>query len=332
MSKKINKKDKIIVILGPTASGKTGLGVKLAQKFNGEIISADSRQVYKGMDIGTGKDLAEYWVKVKKGSAGEAGLPRSGYAGARNDKIKIPHHLIDVVDPKAEFSLVKFKKKAEEAIKDILKRNRVPIVVGGTGLYLQALVDNYNLSPVGPDKKLRNKLERKNNQELLKMLNKINSEFTNKLHESDQKNKRRLIRYIEILGSQQLSKDGTTKSDYEFLLIGLTWPREVIRERIDKRLIDRLEKEKMVEEVERLQKEGVSWKRLIDFGLEYKYIALYLQGKLKYDEMVEKLSIVIKRFAKKQMTWFRRWQKQGRKIFWIKSRGEAEKLVKKFLE
>jgi len=213
MSKKINKKDKIIVILGPTASGKTGLGVKLAQKFNGEIISADSRQVYKGMDIGTGKDLAEYWVKVKKGSAGEAGLPRSGYAGARNDKIKIPHHLIDVVDPKAEFSLVKFKKKAEEAIKDILKRNRVPIVVGGTGLYLQALVDNYNLSPVGPDKKLRNKLERKNNQELLKMLNKINSEFTNKLHESDQKNKRRLIRYIEILGSQQLSKDGTTKSD-----------------------------------------------------------------------------------------------------------------------
>ena len=202
MSKKINKKEKIIVILGPTASGKTGLAVKLAYKFNGEIISADSRQVYKGMDIGTGKDLGEYWVRVKRGNTGASGLPLP-LKRDRNDKIKIPYHLIDVVSPKTEFSLAKFKEKADKAIENILKRNKVPIIAGGTGLYLQALVDNYNLSPVGPDKKLRSRLERKTSQELFKMLKKLNSKFSNKLSESDQKNKRRLIRYIEILQGTQ---------------------------------------------------------------------------------------------------------------------------------
>lgn len=324
--------NKIIVILGPTASGKTGLGVELAYKFNGEIISADSRQVYKGMDIGTGKDLAEYWVRVKKDNIGEAGLLRSGCTRARNDKIKIPYHLIDVVSPKTEFSLAKFKEKAAKAIEDILKRGKIPIIVGGTGLYLQALVDNYNLSPVGPDKKLRNRLERKNSQELLRILKKINFKFANKLHKSDQKNKRRLIRYIEILGNRQQATGSAAKNNYEFLLIGPTWPREVIRERIDKRLVERLENEGMIKEVERLRKKGVGWKRLIDFGLEYKYISLYLQGKLEYDEMVEKLSIAIKQFAKKQMTWFRRWERQGRNICWVKNRGEAARQVKKFLK
>jgi len=367
----MSKKRKIIVILGPTSSGKTRLGVKLAYTYNGEIVSADSRQVYKGMDIGTGKDLKDYRLKfsIFPGLAKRSGAGNFQFSNKlqkQNSKlkiknfriVKIPYHLIDVVSPKTQFSLARFKKMADKAIEDILKQGKTPIVVGGTGLYLQALVDNYNLSAVEPDKKLRERLEKKTVLQLFGMLKKLNSKFANKLHESDKKNKRRLIRYIEIANHRESSRElSRIKSDYSFLMIGLEYPREVLRKRICKRLIERLEKEGMVEEVERLHNKGVSWGRLEDFGLEYKYIALYLQGKLDYEEMVEKLNIVIRQFAKRQMTWFRRWTRllsskagasaclaygnarrarQGKiyqnKIHWVKNKREAEKLAKKFLK
>ena len=322
--------NKIVVILGPTASGKTGLAVKLAYKFNGEIVSADSRQVYRGMDIGTGKDLGEYLVKGVRHHIG----CRTPY--------RIPCHLIDVVNPNTKFSLAKYQKLAYKAIDDILQRGKLPIIAGGTGLYLQAVVDGYKLSKVKPDKKLRGKLEKLSASELFKKLQKLNAGFADRLHESDKKNQRRLIRYIEICkdtecptrlaeakGEAQVGHS-VSGADYDILLIGLTWPREVLRERIYKRLIKRLEKEDMIGEVERLHKQGVTWKRLESFGLEYKYVSLYLRKKLDYKEMIEKLNIAIRQFAKKQMSWFRRWERHGAKIYWIEDRGEAEKLIKVF--
>ena len=302
------KNNKIIVVLGTTASGKTKLGVDLAYKFNGEIISADSRQVYRGMDIGTGKDLDEYK--------------------------DVPYHLIDVVNPNTKFHLAKYQKLAFRAIEDILKRGKTPIIVGGTGLYLQAVVDNYNLSGAEPDKELREKLEKKTAEELFLELKKINSKFADKLNNSDKNNKRRLIRYIEICQGGIANPIGFPISENRhFLLLGLTWPREILKERIYKRLIDRLEKEDMIGEVKNLHQErGVAWKRLESFGLEYKFISKYLQGKFKYDEMVEKLNIASRQFSKKQMSWFKRWEKQGRKINWVKNEKEAEKLVEKFLK
>lgn len=308
---KFNMKKKVIVILGPTASGKTTLGVYLANKFKGEIISADSRQVYRGMDIGTGKDLGEY---------GDT-----------------PYHLIDVVSPNTEFDLVKYKKLAKKAIAEIAERQKLPLVVGGTGFYIQSLVDDMKLSSVGPDKAFREEMEQLTVVELVEKLEKLKPDFAEKLNNSERNNKRRLIRYVEIardnasdlfVGKIENKKSG----DCEYLILGITWPRAVIQERIYKRLIVRLEKENMIEEVERLHKEGVSWKRLESFGLEYKYISKYLQKKMTYDEMVERLNIAIRQFAKKQMSWFQRWEKQGTKINWVSEKKEATELVKEFLK
>lgn len=307
-----NTKNKVIVILGTTASGKTGLGVRLAHELNGEIISADSRQVYRGMDVGTGKDLDEYNYKDEK----------------------IPYHLIDVVDPKTRFHLSKYQRLAFMAIDDVLKRGKLPIIVGGTGQYLQAVVDNFKLSKVNPDKKLREKLEKLSSQELFFKLKEINSNFADKLNNSDKNNKRRLIRYVEVFqreGGFKFEKEKNKK--YDFLLIGITWPKKELNERIYKRLVERFEKDDMADEVEMLhRKEKVSWKRLEEFGLEYRYIAKYLQKKLGYDEMVERLNIAVRQFAKKQMTWFSRWERQGTKIHWIKDKKKAMELINKFLK
>lgn len=309
------KNKKIIVILGPTASGKTKLGAALAAKFGGEIISADSRQVYRGMDIGTGKDLAEYTVKKKK------------------EALKIPYHLIDVASPRTEFNLAKFQKLARAAIADVLKRGRLPLIVGGSGLYLEALADGYDLQPVKPDKKLRKELEKKTAAELFLMLKDINSKFAQRLNESEQKNKRRLIRYLEIVRAGQGRGNKTSRIEKdEFFLLGLNWPREVLKERIYKRLIERLEKEDLIGEVRELHQAGLSWKRLNNFGLEYKFVSWHLRGKLSYGEMAEKLNIAIRQFAKRQMSWFRRWERRGGKIYWVKNKEEAERLVKKFLK
>jgi tRNA dimethylallyltransferase len=316
-------KKKVIVILGPTASGKTSLGVSLAYKYSGEIVSADSRQVYRGMDVGTGKDLHNFKfeilnLKLKK-----------------KEKIKIKHHLIDVASPKTNFNLAKYQKLANRAIADIFKRNKLPIIVGGSGLYLEAVVDNYQLSKIKPDKKLRAKLEKKNIKELFSLLKKIVPEEAKKLNESERGNKIRLIRKIEI-GADSLAdlttqiKRGSNK--YNFLLIGLAHSREILWERIYQRIVDRIEKENLIGEVKKLHKNGLSWKRLENFGLEYKFIALYLQKKISYEDMVEKLFIASRQFSKRQMSWFRRWEKQGAKINWVKNKSEAGKLVKNFLK
>jgi len=317
----LKNNNKIIVILGPTASGKTKLGVDLARKFNGEIISADSRQVYKGMNVGTGKDLSEYKIESKVKSQ-------------RSKVVDIEYHLIDIVNPNDEFNLTKYQKLAFRAIEDILKRGKTPIIVGGTGLYLQAVVDNYNLNGAKPDKGLRKELEKISVEELFSELKKINSKFAYKLNDSEKKNKRRLIRYVEVMqdkGVRPLAGGRTPVASYDFILLGLTWPREVLNGRIHKRLVDRLEKENMIDEVKNLNAGGVSWKRLESFGLEYKFISLYLQEKMDYEGMVEKLNIASRQFAKRQMTWFRRWEKQRKKIYWVEGEEQAEKLVKEFL-
>lgn len=306
MSRVVIHKPKVLVILGPTASGKTSLGVKLASKLKGEIISADSRQVFRGMDIGTGKDLGEYG--------------------------KIPYYLIDVVNPEEEFNLAKYQKLAGKAIKDILSRGKLPIIVGGTGLYLQAIVDGYDLDKNVPDPKRRAELTAMSVAELYKILEQEKPEFAASINNSDRNNPRRLIRYIEIMESgvtpKKISKKNTP---YDFLLLGLQQDDEVMRERILKRLKDRLDNENMIGEVESLIDNGVSLSRLNDFGLEYRHIAWYLQDKLTYDEMVSRLGIAIYRFAKRQKTWFRRWQKQGRVINWVSDLKEASEIIKNWL-
>ena len=322
------KKQKIIVILGPTASGKTKLAVKLARKFNGEIVSADSRQVYKGMDVGTGKDLKEFSIFNFQFSN------KSKIKNLKSKIFKIPYHLIDVISPKTEFSLAKYQRLVYKAIDDILKRGKLPILVGGSGLYLQAVVDGYVLPASKPNRELRKRLEKMNIEKLFKMLNKLDYRKADGLNESDRKNKRRLVRYIEIAKSPKNSAkldQQTPRQNYKFLLIGLKVEKNKLQKRIYKRLLERLEKENMIGEVKRLRKEGLSWKRLESFGLEYKFISLYLQGKLDYKEMVEKLNIAIEQFAKRQMSWLRRWERQGRKIYWVKNE-EAAKLVNNFNE
>lgn len=269
-------KPKLIVILGPTASGKTGLGVDLAYEFNGEIVSADSRQVYKGMDIGTGKDLKDFRLQV----------PITNNQETKNKKftiIKIPYHLIDVVSPKTKFDLAKYQKQAFRAIDDIIKRGKLPILVGGTGLYLQAVVDNYQLSSVNLNKELREKLEKLSVDQIFVLIKKANPKMAERINNSDKNNKRRLIRYMEILAGDTsfTAKSGNKK--YDTLIIGLNKPKEELEARIYKRLIERFEKEDMVGEVKKLRKQGVSWKRLEGFGLEYKFIAWFLQDKMEYD-------------------------------------------------
>ena len=298
-------RDKIIAIVGPTSSGKTDLGIYLARKLGGEIISADSRQVFRGMDIGTGKDLAEY---------------------------RVPYHLIDVIKPKETFDLASFQKMAFLAIDDILSRGKLSILAGGSGLYLQAVVDNYKLSEAKKDLTLRKELEKLSALVLFEKLKKQAPKMAAKLNNSDKNNKRRLIRYLEILGQDENFKSRAGKKKYDALLVGVKYSPDILKTRIFKRLIERLKTQNMIGEVEGLKKHGLSWKKLEAFGLEYRFIAQYLQKELTYEEMVVKLNIAIYQFAKRQLTWFKRWEKQGAKIYWLKDSKKIEKLVKEFLK
>ncbi|MEA3273154.1 MAG: tRNA (adenosine(37)-N6)-dimethylallyltransferase MiaA [Patescibacteria group bacterium] len=298
----------LIVILGPTSCGKTKLAVKLAKKFNGEIVSADSRQVYRGLDIGTGKDLNEY------------NLPWG----------KIPYHLIDVANPQENFSLAEYQKKAYRAIDQILKRKKLPFLVGGTGLYIKAITDGLILSSAKPDYRLRKKLELMSDKDRLQILKELNPEA---LKQIDTANSRRVIRAIEIckqtnqtLTKLQTQSQKIAQPHYATLILGITHPIEKIRERIKKRLQKRL-KQGLVAEVQELHKNGLSWKQLIDFGLEYRYISYFLKKEISYDTMIERLLIANGQLAKKQMTWF----KKDSRIKWIKSEREAEKLTNKHI-
>ena len=332
------KKNKIIVILGPTASGKTRLAVLLAVKFNGEIVSADSRQVYRGMDVGTGKDLQDYSVILEpkaiesRGKADKNEMLSLRSASLQHDIINIPYYLIDVANPKFRFDLAKYQKLAFTAIDDILKRGQVPILVGGSGLYLQAVVDNYKLSDARNNLTLRKKLEKFNASELLNKLKRLNPRIAVKLNQSDRSNKRRLIGYLEILQHDKDCKSRAGRKKYDALIIGVNCPREILKQKIARRLIQRLKEQNMIGEVDNLRQSGLSWKRLEGFGLEYQFISLYLQKRLNYEEMVEKLNIATNQFSKRQMSWFRRWEKQGAKINWCSNTKRAEKLINNFIK
>ncbi len=299
-------KAKVLVILGPTASGKTDLAIDLARRFNGEIIGADSRQVYRGLDVGSGKDKYKYSLGGKK----------------------VKYFLIDVVSPKTKFDLAKYQKMAQKAIKNILSRNKLPIIVGGSGLYLQALVDNYDLSTVKPNHSQRIENKNMSAEKLLQKITKLKPDFAVRLNNSDSHNARRLVRYLEIIESGVFPAVRRKKVIYNFLLLGLSWPDAVLRERIIGRILMRLEHEGMIAEVKGLNEAGVSWQRLKSFGLEYKFISQHLLGELSYSEMIDKLITASYRFAKRQKTWFKRWEKQGAKIEWIKDSIEAvEKII-----
>lgn len=278
-------KPKIIVILGPTATGKSTLAVQIAKKFNGEIISADSRQVFKGMNLGSGK------------------ITHSEMKG-------IPHHLLDVALPKTIFSVVKYKVLAEKAIKKIQDKNKIPIIVGGTGFYIDSIVKNITLPEVKLDKKLRAKLEKYSAEKLFKMLKKLSPSRAKSI---DKYNKVRLIRAIEIaktLGDVPEIIEGPKK--YNFIFIGLDTKDTILKERIEKRLLKRI-KLGMIREVSKLHKDGVNWKRLESFGLEYRETAKYLHGKINKNQLLENLKNDIWHFVKRQRTWFKR----NKKIKWF---------------
>ena len=286
MSLPLLKKQKILVILGPTASGKSDLAVQIARKFNGEIISADSRQVYKGLDIGSGK------------------ITRKEMRG-------VPHHMLDVVSPRTRFTVAQFKSRAEKIISEIAKRGKLPIICGGTGFYIDALIYDFQLPEVGPNKKLREKLEAESLESLQKILQKLDPE---RFENIDQKNKVRLVRAIEIATALgKVPKLSSSDSRYNALLIGVDWPNDILKKRIHDRLLARIKKG-MIAETKKLHTQGISWKRLESFGLEYRYTALYLQNKISKEEMLTQLETKIGQFAKRQRTWFKR----NKMVQWFK--------------
>lgn len=294
-------KTEILVIVGPTAVGKSDLAVKLARRYGGEIISADSRQVYKGLDIGTGK------------------ITKKEMGGVR-------HHLLDVANPKKQFSVVKFVELAEKAIEGIKSRHKIPIICGGTGFYIQALVDGVILPDVPPDPELRKKLSKKSLENLLIILKKLDPLRAKNI---DQKNSRRIIRAIEIATSLgQVPQVQKIPSPYTPLFIGVRIDREELKKKIKSRLDKRLKKG-MVEEVKNLHKRGLSWKRMNELGLEYRYVAFYLQKKITLEKMREKLATEIRRYAKRQMTWFKRDKRI--KWFQLNETRKIEKEIRKFL-
>ncbi len=283
----MKEKLKLIIILGQTATGKSDFAVQVAKEIGGEVISADSRQVYKGLDLGTGKIT----TREMKG---------------------IPHHMLDVVSPKKVFTVQDFKTKAEKIIKQIEKKNKIPIICGGTGFYIDALLSGQVLPEVPPNKKLRVTLAKKSKEELFKILHKLDKERAKTI---DKDNPVRLIRAIEIATTLgKVPSLGTSPTGtYDVLYIGLTLPNEILKKNICTRLLSRIKKG-MIKEVKDLhEKQKISWKRMDKLGLEYRYCARYLQRKISRQEMIENLYTEIWHYAKRQKTWFKR----NEKILWI---------------
>ena len=294
--------NKLIIILGPTASGKTSLAVSIANKYNGEIISADSRQIYKGMDIGTGKDLDEYIVN--------------------NQKIK--YHLIDILHPSKDYSVFQFKNDFYPIYDQLIVNKKNPILCGGTGLYLESILLNYDMPTIGPNPILRKKLEKLSMKDLENILKDLDYEiFDQSFHIT----KRRLIRSIEIIHPENQNKNNSLidRSIHNPLIIGLKIERSNLLENIKKRLFFRLENG-LIEEVENLIKNGMTLERLSYFGLEYKFAGKFLFDEILYNEMTEKLNVAINRFSKKQMTFFRRMEKRGLVINWMEPNEVYEKI------
>jgi tRNA dimethylallyltransferase len=293
---------KIIVILGPTASGKSDLAVDIALQYDGEVVSADSRQVYAGLDIGTGKITPP-------------------------EMRGIPHYLLNVADPREQYSVAHYKRDAEKAIDDIFSRGKLPILCGGTGLYIQAIVNNILPPEITPDKDLREELAVKTADELFLILQNIDPTRAETI---DAKNPRRLVRAIEIarsLGS--VPKIPEMPKKYETLQIGIKTDAETLRSRIETRLEKRLN-EGMIEEAEELYKNGLSFERMDELGLEYRYLAKYAQGKITREDVKNELAVKIRQYAKRQMTWFKR----DERIQWfiLDEKAKIFEAVEHFLE
>ncbi len=341
--------NKIIIIVGPTASGKSELAVALAKKFNGEIISCDSRQIYRGLNLGTGK-VPGVWKKVQN--------PKSLIFKSLNFQFyykSIPHHLIDFVSPKRQYSVSRFKKAADKAITDILKRGKLPILCGGSMHYIDAVVFNQSIPEVKPNPKLRKELEKLSTEELFARIVRLDPERAKTI---DRYNRRRLIRALEIIATTGkpvpvISAQSSVLSKYDTLWIGTILPQKTLYEKIDKRLKQRI-KDGMIQEVQNLHKgfravprkiprrSALSWKRLEQFGLEYRYIAKFLQQypdinissplrrevRRVWNIAQTELSYAIKHYSKRQLTWW----KKNQEIHWIKPNIKtAEKLIKKFI-
>jgi tRNA dimethylallyltransferase len=277
-------KKKVLIILGPTASGKSALGVKLAKKYKGEVISADSRQVYKGLNAGTGK-ITKAEMK------------------------SVLHHLLDVADAKKYFSVSEYKSLAEKALQKILQKNKLPIIVGGTGFYIDALTGTVALPEVAPNKLLRKKLEKYSAEKLFKMLQKKDAR---RAKEIDPNNKVRIIRALEIIDALgRVPEIKNIQSPYEFIYIGLKPSKKELEKKIHKRILVRLEP--MIREAKKLYKGGLSFKRMHDLGLEYRSLARLLQKKIYKDEFVRELFVATVKYSKRQETWFKR----NKKIKWF---------------
>lgn len=287
------EKYNLIVILGPTASGKTRIAARLARDLGSEIISADSRQVYRGMDLGTGKDTSEFLV----------------------DGVTIPCHLIDVVDTDHEFNLFEYQKMFYRSFLDISERGLIPIMAGGTGLYIEAVVKDYRMLEVPEDFSLRGELQKMDMDAMRDRLFKSNPALHNT---TDTQDKSRLVRAIEIAEHSKMHEfaEETEHPAIKPFIIGIRWERSVLRDRITARLKKRIDMG-MIEEVKNLHNQGVNWERLDSFGLEYRYVSRYLQGKMDFDEMFRELNTRIHQFSKRQMTWFRRMERQGIVINWV---------------
>ena len=301
---------KMITILGPTASGKTPLAAALAYEIGGEIISADSRQVYRRMDIGTGKDLADYTITNNR------------------EPITVPYHLIDIVEPGTKYNLFQYQQDFFDAYHDIISRGATPILCGGTGLYIEAVLKGYQLSPVPQNPELRQRLEGKSLEELTQMLVELKAKNGSTMHnKTDVDSCQRAIRAIEI--EEYNLHTPTPKRELppiDSLIIGVNIDREARREKITRRLKTRLE-EGMIDEVRGLMAEGIPAEDLIYYGLEYKFVTEYITGQLTYDEMFKRLEIAIHQFAKRQMTWFRGMERRGFTIHWIDALQPMEEKV-----
>jgi tRNA dimethylallyltransferase len=292
-------KSKLVVIVGPTASGKSELAVRLAEEFDGEVISADSRQVYRGMDIGSGKIIA----REMRG---------------------VPHHLLDVASPKRTFTAVRYQKLAREAIRDIVRRGKLPVVCGGTAFYIDALIYDYDLPAVPPQRALRKELERLSVSALYNRLMLADPE---RAKDVDPSNKRRVIRALEVVSVTgepvpRIKKD----SKYNVLKMGIRREPKELHERIEKRLTARL-RGGMVAEVQRLHEEGLSWDRLDGFGLEYRYVSRYVRKLISKEEMIRKILQESLGYARRQMSW---WRKDT-SIHWVSRYADALRLTASFL-
>ncbi len=303
----------MITILGPTASGKTPVAARLAVEIGGEIISADSRQVYRRMDIGTGKDLADYVVTNQE-------------TGERKN---VTYHLIDIREPGTRYNLFEYQQDFFDAYQDIRSRGAVPILCGGTGLYIEAVLKGYQLSPVPQNQPLRDRLEGLSLSELTQMLMELKAKNGSTMHNTtDVDSCQRAIRAIEI--ETYNAAHPTPKRELppvDSLIIGISIDRELRREKITRRLKARLE-EGMVDEVKALLDEGIPAEDLIYYGLEYKFVTEYLMGQTSYDEMFTRLEIAIHQFAKRQMTWFRGMERRGFTIHWIDATLPMEEKVR----